>query len=175
MHFSISVIFNQIDFFFVLPRYRNTNSIYRVAHSTHTILLICSSTKIRTRCTANGCSTWSQLCLGSQSHLQRTNRNADRDDNSPAEVWWKAKTWGFPGDAYCACPLIKLQWKALITDHILLLLMDSSLYGTAFINLFWAKFSRDARCKVSNMSINVLDRLRCDKMYASDYHCRHPF
>lgn len=67
---------------------------------------------------------------------------------TPVEVWRKGKTWGFPRDAYYACPLIKLQSKALITDHILFLLMGSNLYGTAFINLFWAKFSRDAKYQI---------------------------
>lgn len=54
----------------------------------------------------------------------------------------------FITDAYCACALIKLHSKALLTDHILLFLMDNSRYGTAFINLFRAKFSRYAKYQI---------------------------
>lgn len=137
-------VLTKMGFFCVCPpRYRHTDSIYRVSHFRHTLLLICSPAKKRRQRTANGCSTWSQLCLGSQSHLRR---NVDSDSNSPAEVWRKGKT--FPGDAYCACPQIRLQSKALITEYNLLLLMDSSLCGTAFIHLFWAKFCKDAKYQI---------------------------
>lgn len=141
MEFLIKMIF------FVLPRYGHTGSFYPVAHSTHTLLLICSPTKMRTRRTANGCSTCESAVFGSQSPLQ-TNRNVDSDANSPAEFGGRKSLRFSWRCILCTSTNKKLQSKALTTEHILLFLMDSSLYGTAFINLFWAQFSRDAKYQI---------------------------